>query len=79
MPTAGNAALAGTGYVQTPNGSLGAGATSWLTTTSPVKPGETITLRFVIWDTSDELYDSLVLLDNFRWSATPSNGPITTQ
>ena len=35
------------------------------------------TLRFITWDTSDTLLDSIVLLDNFRWSATPSNGPIT--
>lgn len=73
----GNAALAGTGFYESPWNDVGGGATRWLTTTSPVKPGETITLRFVIWDTSDQLLDSSVLLDNFRWSATPSNGPIT--
>ena len=69
----GTAGLTGTGYTLGPGG-----ATLWLTTTSPVVPGEVITLRFVTWDTSDQALDSLVLLDNFRWSATPSNGPITT-
>jgi hypothetical protein len=67
----GNAALAGTGYDDE------GGATAWLKTTAPVVPGETITLRFAIWDTSDQAWDSLVLMDNFQWSATPSSGPIT--
>ncbi len=54
-----------------------AGATDWLTTTAPVVPGETITLRFAVWDTQDRMLDSLVLLDNFRWHAEPSGGPQT--
>jgi Putative metal-binding motif len=69
----GTAGLNGTGYTLGPGG-----ATLWLTTTSPVVPGETITLRFVTWDTSDRALDSLVLMDNFRWSADPSDGPTTT-
>jgi hypothetical protein len=44
------------------------GATAWLTVKGNVVPGETIELRFAIWDTSDHSYDSLVLLDNFQWS-----------
>jgi hypothetical protein len=48
------------------------GGTGWLTTSGNVKPGETIELRFVIWDTGDPWYDSLVLLDNFQWSVTAS-------
>ena len=43
-----------------------------------VTPGEDMTIRFVIWDTSDGLFDSLVLLDNFQWSvqaATPGVVP----
>ncbi len=67
-------ALAGTGL----DGNDGAnrvrgGATSFLTTTAPVIPGETITLRFLIWDTGDQIYDSTVLLDNFRWSTQPAS------
>jgi hypothetical protein len=48
------------------------GGTGWLTTSGNVKPGETIEIRFDIWDTGDQWYDSLVLLDNFQWSLTPA-------
>ena len=68
----GTTALSGTGY--TP---ANAGATKWLATAAPVVPGETITLRFVIWDTSDTSLDSLVLIDNFKWSAQGTSGPST--
>ena len=44
-------------------------ATGWLQTRSNVVAGEEITLRFAIWDTGDEVLDSTVLLDNFRWDA----------
>ena len=44
-----------------------AGATSWLTTSAPVVPGELIELEFLLWDSSDGNLDSLVLLDNFAW------------
>jgi len=49
-----------------------AGGTSWLTTTAPVVPGETITLDFHIWDTGDSAYDSLVILDSFKWLIEPT-------
>ena len=58
-------------YVGTSN--FAGGATGWLTTSGNVVPGETITLRFVVWDTSDHIYDSLVLLDNFQWSVDASD------
>jgi hypothetical protein len=48
------------------------GATSWLTTSAPVVPGEEITLEFLIWDTGDSSMDSLVLLDNFQWLLEPT-------
>jgi hypothetical protein len=51
---------------------LAGGGTGWLTTSGNVKPGETIELRFVTWDTGDPWYDSLVLLDAFEWSVTAS-------
>ncbi len=50
--------------------SLVGGGTDWLTLRGNVVPGEIIILRFAIWDTSDGLYDSVVLLDNFQWSAS---------
>ena len=37
-----------------------------------MKPGETIEVRFAIWDTSDHLWDSTVLLDNWTWSLNAS-------
>lgn len=53
---------------------LAGGGTGWLVMNGNVSPGETIELRFVLWDTSDPWNDSVVLLDNFRWGsfvATP--------
>ncbi len=72
----GDGELAGTGY----QGGIG-GGTGWLTTTSPVEPGETITLRFIVFDEGDHIYDSVVLLDNFRWEVLGSGtgGPSTVR
>ncbi|MEO7112469.1 MAG: choice-of-anchor L domain-containing protein, partial [Polyangiaceae bacterium] len=47
--------------------SAAGGATGWLTSQAPVKPGETITIEFMIWNTGDETYDSSVLLDHLTW------------
>lgn len=63
------------GSKYTPNSICG-GATGWLTTSAPVKPGEEITLHFSIWDTGDHKWDSTVLLDNFAWS--PAAASIVT-
>jgi hypothetical protein len=91
----GAAALTGTGFDDsgqwcssggllgiggTPQTSSGGGATGWLTSTAPVKPGETISLEFIIWDTGDAQYDSSVLLDAITWQpqevpATPVTTP----
>ena len=68
----GSAELTGTGY----EGATG-GGTGWLTTTAPVTPGETITLRFIVWDEGDHIYDSATLIDNFRWLADAVIGPVT--
>jgi hypothetical protein len=80
----GTAPLAGTGFDQVQNDGgcndedyYNGGATKWLSTSAPVVPGETITLKFAIWDTSDMALDSQVLLDNFKWSAQGSTGPST--
>ncbi len=77
----GASALAGTGYGEkyyydATNYDMG-GGTKWLTTAAPVVPGETITLKFVIWDTNDRDRDSLVIIDNFKWSAQGTSGPST--
>jgi hypothetical protein len=54
--------------------SVNGGATGWLTSQAPIKPGETFTLEFMIWDTGDGILDSSVLIDNFKWIA----GQVTT-
>lgn len=43
------------------------GATGWLTSSANVNSGEVFTLKLYIWDSGDQLYDSAVLLDNFKW------------
>lgn len=53
------------------NGDAG-GGTGWLTINGNVTPGEVMTLRFVVWDTSDGVWDSLVLVDDFQWSVEAS-------
>ena len=64
----GTSALNGTGMQLSSTG----GGTSWLTTTAPIVPGETMVLELMIFDVSDGVLDSLTLLDNFEWSLTPS-------
>ena len=53
------------------------GSTGWLTTNSPVTPGETIDLTFAIFDEGDMILDSTVLLDNFRWESRGAENPCT--
>ncbi len=48
-------------------GGVNGSAASWLTTTAPVEPGATITLRLGIYDSGDPALDSTALLDRFRW------------
>lgn len=67
----GSAELAGTGYQQD------GGGTGWLTTTAPVKPGEKVTLRFIIFDEGDHILDSAVIIDNFRWHLEAIDKPVT--
>lgn len=56
----GTAELAGSGFQNH-------GGTGWLTVRGNVVGGEEITLRLAIWDTGDNIWDSMVLLDNFKW------------
>jgi putative metal-binding protein len=75
--------IAGTGYEDDDGtGEPIGGSTGWLTTTAPIAPGEDITLRFVIFDEEDGIYDSAALIDNFSWGAMsitggPTTGPIS--
>jgi hypothetical protein len=68
--------LAGTGLDTADPGSCDAqaiqgGGTGWLVTSGNVKPGEVITLRIAIWDTSDEALDSIAVIDGFEWELGP--------
>jgi len=78
----GKSELAGTGYddVDSPcNGvasSIG-GSTGWLTTEAPVLPGEVITVEFVVWDSSDGIFDSASMIDYFRWIQASIGTPKT--
>lgn len=70
----GTTSLLGTGFGPDSGGpfsTINGGSTEWLTTDSPILPGETMTLELMVFDVSDHVYDTLVLLDNFRWSLTP--------
>ena len=70
--------IAGTGYDDDDgSGEPIGGSTGWLTTSAPIAPGEDITLRFVIFDESDGIYDTAALIDNFKWDATSVTGPTT--
>lgn len=55
----------------------GSGGTDWLTTTSPVDPGETLTLSWIIFDENDGILDSAVILDHFHWHSTTLGSPVT--
>ncbi|WP_437286768.1 choice-of-anchor L domain-containing protein [Sorangium sp. So ce406] len=61
----GSGELAGTGFSPRHDG-----ATRWLKTRAPVRGGEEITLRFILFDTGDDRFDSTALIDGFRWIAT---------
>ena len=70
------AELAGTGFDESGAACGGAGivggGTGWLNTRGNVEPGEVITLRIAIWDTSDPMFDSVAFIDNFQWNIEPS-------
>lgn len=60
---AGAAQLDGTGFDAWGE----AGATRWLASRAPVTGGSEITIRFALWDTTDQALDSTILLDGFSW------------
>ena len=69
--------LQGTGFDDTSQQGCGAsnmlgGGTGWLTTAGNVAPGQTMEIRIALWDTSDGVWDSLVLLDNWVWNVYPA-------
>jgi hypothetical protein len=54
----------------------GHAGTKWLTTTAGVVPGEDFVLILAIFDLSDNILDSVVILDNFAWNC--EGGPPVT-
>lgn len=85
-PVSPNPTLNNTGYDPTASAQGDGGATRPLTTTFPVTPGETLTLRFIIFDegenaqnspTFGHILDSSVLIDKFTWLADPVDDPNT--
>jgi hypothetical protein len=48
------------------------GGTVWLETSAPVVPGEQIVLQLMVFDVSDNILDSLSILDGFEWDIDPS-------
>jgi hypothetical protein len=71
--SSGTAELQGTGFNVVDAEYGGAGATSWLKSQAPVKGGTDITIRFAMWDTGDDNFDSSTLIDDFQWIATPGS------
>jgi hypothetical protein len=57
----------------------GSGGTDWLTTTSPIEPGEIFTLSWIVFDENDGILDSSVILDHFRWHSTTLGSPVTAR
>lgn len=64
----GTSGLDGTGFEQH-------ASTSWLVTKAPVKGGETITLRWNVYDSGDGVLDTTTLIDNWQWVA--NGGTVT--
>jgi len=56
----------------------GGGSTGWLSSQTAVTPGETITVQIAIWNALDHLYQSVALVDHFRWIPTETT-TVTTR
>ncbi|MCC6557417.1 MAG: choice-of-anchor L domain-containing protein [Polyangiaceae bacterium] len=70
----GTAELAGTGFDTWDD----AGATGWLVTQAPISGGDEFSIRWAIWDTGDQAWDSSALVDGFQWIANGGIVPIET-
>jgi hypothetical protein len=81
--TEGPTNLTATGFGVDTTGDEDHASTDWLTTTVSVAnlAGQEVTLLFAIWDSSDGILDSTVLVDNMHWTfATAPNQvpPVTS-
>jgi hypothetical protein len=61
-----NGEIAGTGVDGIQMGPLG-GSTGWFTASGSAAAGETFTLAWTLFDMGDSIYDTTVILDDFRW------------
>ncbi len=50
------------------------GSTGWLRTSWPILPGEEFTIEFSVHDEGDAIFDSMVVLDNFKWHDYEASG-----
>jgi hypothetical protein len=73
----GDVELLGTGFGLDSEDHLDHAATGWLKTSTSVDPNEEVSIRFAVYDSQDGTYDSLALVDNFRWIAEPGQGTVT--
>ncbi|MFT3775538.1 MAG: putative metal-binding motif-containing protein [Minicystis sp.] len=64
----GDSGLTGTGFGKDTAGS-DHGSTGWLVTKAPVKGGDTITIRWTVYDAGDGILDTTTLIDNWQWIA----------
>ncbi|MCC6554833.1 MAG: choice-of-anchor L domain-containing protein, partial [Polyangiaceae bacterium] len=71
----GTGELAGTGFDTWDD----AGGTSWLVSTAPISGGEEFSIRWAIWDTGDQAWDSTALVDNFQWIANGGTVVVGTE
>jgi hypothetical protein len=74
----GTTQLLGTGFDLWDSGFGGAGATSWLASQAPITGGAEFTVRFTIWDTGDQSFDSTTLIDDFQWIANKGTVVVST-
>lgn len=69
--------IQGTGFECAPNfgfdSSSTGSSTGWLTTSWPIVGNESFTITFHIHDASDGIFDSEVILDNFRFETVPGS------
>ncbi len=63
--------ISGTGFECGPPDAAHGSSTGWLSTAWPIEAGETFNLTFHIHDASDGVFDSEVILDNFKWLGNP--------
>ncbi len=63
--------ISGTGFECGPADANHGSSTGWLSTSWPIAEDETFSLTFHIHDTSDGVFDSEVILDNFKWLGEP--------